>query len=198
MKKTYKNWSDITIEQYIELINESKNINNEIDLIYTKLEVLFGMTEQEIDNIQLTELNKIKQQLLFLDREPSQTKVQLDIEVDGVKYSLQHNFGKMTFGRLIMMEELKKKDFINNIPQILNLLYLDEKGNEMGIEKIKQLDCEVALSAFFFLYLKAMSYIPSDIQDCSMLDKMITNLNQSKKELKKVIRKHKKKQKATS
>lgn len=187
--KNIKNWSQISLKKYIELYNDSKNIENEIDLIYSRLNILFDMSYDDIDNLELSKLNEIKSMLAFMDKEPNQSKFKQEITINGTKLIFQSNFGKMQFGRFILIEELKKdKDnFINNIPKILNELYLTENGDSIGVDKIEQIDCETALSGFFFLYLLAMNYLPSDLTDYSMLDKIVMNLKKSKKEIKKLI-----------
>lgn len=175
-------WSDITVNQYIKLMELYNSEIDEIDLTFKRLSIILNISEEEVYNIGLSEYNKIKEEIKFLETPPSNLKDVSVIKLDGVEYNLIE-LNKIKFGQLVDLEYYSK-DLLNNIHHIISLLYnVDYKlvGEKM--------DIETALSVFFYIYALGMSFLPSDTKDYSMLDIAIQRMKVEKKKIKKELEK---------
>lgn len=176
---TPKNWNEVTIEKYIKLNELYKNESDEIELILKRLAILLDLTYEEVEGINLMEYHKIKEDLTFLNNEPKQNVFKETFIIDEIEFKFI-DLNKMTLGNWVDLQ-FYQEDLTSNIHRILNILYKNSTNTDKSELLLKKLDIETALSAFFFFYLLGLSFIPSDIQDCSMLEKAITEMEKMKK-----------------
>lgn len=182
--KTIKNWSDINLNQYIKLHNLYKEEGDEIELIFKRLMILFDLTYDEVENINITDYNKIKSDLIFMNSEPNQTNFKETLEIDGVEFKFI-NLDAITLGEWVDLDYYQK-DFINNIHRILAILYKPQtKVDNVSEFLLEKMDVETGLSAFFFFYLFGLSCIPSDSEGYSQLDKAMMEMQKAKSLLEK-------------
>mgnify|MGYP000485742758 CR=1 FL=1 len=178
---TPKSWSEINIEKYIALNNLYKNEQDEIELTLQRLCILLELSYSDVENIPLSEYNKIKEDLAFLNKEPNQTKYSDTIILGGVEYKMI-DINRIKLGEFIDLEYYQK-DLINNLSSIICVLY-QNNGKRPDYNKVnKEVDIETALSAFFFIYLVGMSCSPSVSQDYSMLDLMMMEMKKIQNQL---------------
>lgn len=173
--KRFKNWNEISIEKYIQLYKIEEKEMDDIDLLINQLSIVYELSINEVENLEMAVVNDLKGEITFLNYEPNQT-INLDkpIVIDGVEYQFNKNLNTLTLGEFADLEYYKN-DVINNIHNITSILFKKEKDND-AIENsdifLKKMDIETALSAFFFFYLFATNYIMSDTKGYSLLDKM--------------------------
>ena len=188
-------WKDISIEQYIQLYNltngvelEDDNIS-QYDLFFKQIGIVKRLSTNEVENLPITALNQLKQDLQFLSKEPEQLELKTEIEIDGIKYKLKDNLANFTLGEWVDLESFNK-DFINNMHRLLSVLYVREGQtsynpiicDEVADVFLKKMDIETGLAAFFFIWLTGTHYIQSDIQDCSMFQVIQQTVNKLLKE----------------
>jgi len=65
-------FEDLTIKQYIDLLNVDAMETSDIDKKIKKLAIVLEKKESEVENLPLTAFDKIK----FLDNIPNQIKIQ--------------------------------------------------------------------------------------------------------------------------
>jgi hypothetical protein len=169
---TPKSWKEINIKKYQKLHNLYKQEGlDDIDLFINRLAIILDKTIEEVEQIELTDFNTFKDDLLFLDTQPRQIADASVINVAGKELKMI-DLTKLKLGQFIDLEHYSK-DVIENMPYILAILY-----NEDADFLKENCDIETALSVFFYLYLFALDFIPSDIADYSMLDKMTMNMKE--------------------
>lgn len=181
------NWSEITIDKYIQLYQLEKDELEDIDLLIKRIAIIYELTEQEVENISITRYNEMQGELSFLLEEPSQTKLREVIEFDGIKYYLNKSLKEMKLGEWMDLESIQKDDVLSNIHKVMGILYKKDlnanycpkTADELSALFFMKMDIETALAAFFFFYLYGCNYIQIT-KDCSLLEQMIQGLNQMK------------------
>ncbi len=176
-----KSWNQVSIEKYINLYNLYKNESDEIEILFKRLGILLDLTYEEVNDLPLSEYNDIKENLDFLNKEPNQSNYKQTFEIDGITFTLKE-FNKFKLGEWVDMEYYQK-DFINNLHRIINILYTNSENKDMSELLFKKMDIESAMGVFFFLYLFALDFTPSHIQDCSQLEIAIQGMNKLKNQL---------------
>jgi hypothetical protein len=176
-------WSDISIEKYVKLYEMFKNETDEIEILFNKLMIIYDLTYAEVEEMPLTTFKELSLDLAFMEAEPNSAKFKKSFKIDKVQYTMA-DMNSFKLGEWVDLEHYSK-DLMVNIHRVLAILYRTDVPVDNKAELLNsKLDCETALSAFFFFYLFALSYIPSDIQGYSMLDKTVKNLRKMKKSLK--------------
>lgn len=121
-----KNWSQVTIEQFIEI--RSLNIEDgTIDYNIDVLSILSDLPVEDFDEIELDELQELTKQLAWMTSEPSKRyQHQLD------EFKLKP-FVDISLGEFITLEGFVTDDYIKNLRNICAILYrktsIDEWGN---------------------------------------------------------------------
>ena len=183
-------WKDINIKKYIQLYN-LKEDEEGIELFINQIAIVKGLTVNEVENVAFTEFESLKNELKFLATEPDQTNLKKEVEFEGVKYHIRKDFTAFKLGEWIDLESYNK-DAINNMHRILAVLYTREGqttyntdvSDEVAGIFLEKMDIETALAAFFFFYLFALNYIPSDTVNCSMFQMVQMKLKEMKQDLK--------------
>lgn len=178
---TNLSWKDISIKKYIQLYN-LKDLD-EMDSIIKQTSIIFDKPESDVERMKLSEYNELSTHLHFLSGEPESTDLKKEFILDGAIYKLK-DFNSFTLGEWVDLEHWNK-DTINNLHFIMSILYQNPDIDVADSAMIfyEKLDIETTLSAFFFFYLFGLNFIPSDIKDCSMLDKVMNQMNQLKQQL---------------
>lgn len=184
------NWSDVSIDMYIKLYQVEQEELEEIDLLCKRIGILYGLSDEEVENMPITKYNQLQGELAFLLQEPNQTNLKHEIELNGVKFYL-HNPTELSLGEWVDLESLQNEDVMNHIHQVMAMLYKKSKDGKYNPALaadnaelfLHRMDIETALSAFFFFYLYVTDYIMSNTADCSVLDKIIQGLKQMKMEM---------------
>jgi len=110
------NWSDITIDQFIEL----RSLNSDDGLFNHNIDVLCIVTDSHpdfFDDVDMHDINSWINDLKWLYSEPSKNHVgQID------KFHLKP-MNELTLGEFIDLEYYFTQDYIKNLPKICALLY---------------------------------------------------------------------------
>lgn len=118
-----KNWSQIKVDQFIELHNLEESQGS---LFLYQLEQLAILTDQDADDIDIT-TDELVQYLTELRWSRSEPK--------GLKHEINDKVFKgmdLTLGEFIDLEHYFADDYVNNLPVIASILYRRHKVNEWG------------------------------------------------------------------
>ena len=116
-------WNDILVDQYIELIQLDKSLS----YFDSTLEIISIVTDTDIDEIEeldLTEIKEIEQQLLWLKSEPTKKIKQ---NIDQYYYI---GFDNLKLGEFIDLNHYFSTNYITNLPTICAILYRQQKTND--------------------------------------------------------------------
>lgn len=193
MVKKIKDWSDISIEKFIKLYN-LKNINDldDIDILINELCIIYDLTDDEVESLPMEKINSLRDEMYFISTEPKQTNVKNIIEIDGINYYLKNNLNTLTYGEWKDLKFYESLGSIENLHKINSILYTNDINEKYNPEKsdvraeifYKKMDVETATSSLLFFYLFLMNYVISDIQGCSLLDRIISGMEELKKKKK--------------
>jgi len=184
--KIPKNWNQINIDKYQKLYNLYKIEQDYIELTFKRLSILLDKSYEEIEQIPITEYNEIKETLEFVNSEPKQTNFKTEFELNGKKFKFR-NINELNFGEFMDLEHYKS-DCIENMHRIMNILYVTDNKEDNSDFLKHNLNIETALSCFFFIYLFALNFLPSNMEGYSQLDIMMTNMKKEKKKIKKILK----------
>jgi hypothetical protein len=123
MKKKEKSWNDISLKMAIELIQIQAD--DDLDLIVQRLSILNDQDPAEIEKMTFVEIEKEYSQWNFVGELPKQRN-DATFKHEGVRYG-RTNFGKMSLAQMVDIEEFYAAGFLDNIHNILTVLYLPVK-----------------------------------------------------------------------
>lgn len=191
-KITIKNkWSEITINEYIQIIGILKDESlDELEINNYLLSILSGLDIKDVRKLSIQEYNNFLKASEFLKKQPS-TKLKKSYIINNKKYNTTLKLSKVNTGQYMDLQELTKdyESTIENISKIL-AIFLIPDGKEYGdydilevaneIENYFNIEDAVTLT-FFFSNLKKKLLIVSLLYLEKMKKKAEKNLNKKKK-----------------
>ena len=124
MNKKEKSWKDISLKMAIELIQLSPE--NDLDLIVNRLAILKDQDPADIEKMTFEEIAKEYKQWNFVGTLPTERKDET-FKWKGVRYG-RVNFAKLSLAQMVDIEEFYAMGFIENVHNILSILYLPTKS----------------------------------------------------------------------
>lgn len=112
-------WNEVTVGQYQELCQTSKDLDT--------VSILLDQDPEEVRKFDSASMGKIVSHLGWVKQLPDDKKYNAFVEVNGKEYRLIENLNSFTLGEWIDMEEYLN-DFKTNIHLILAMLYRDRPG----------------------------------------------------------------------
>ena len=131
MNKKEKSWKDISLKMAIELIQLSPE--NDLDLIVNRLAILKEQDPADIEKMTFEEITKEYKQWNFVGTLPEQRKDET-FKWKGVRYG-RVNFAKLSLAQMVDIEEFYAMGFIENVHNILSILYLPTKSYNIITKK---------------------------------------------------------------
>jgi hypothetical protein len=129
--KLPRNWSEVPLSQYQELVELRKEELDPTEMLIEQLALLADIspTDDVFEEMTLDELLEITQQMKWLAREPHSTEV---TQIEGLRAKKLTN---LTLGEFIDLEHWISVDYYANMHRMLAILYKkfsnDEWGNEV-------------------------------------------------------------------
>ena len=163
--KLISNWEDVTLENWISLINfKAKTKSGEaLETIST----LSNIPKELINQLELQDVSVILNKIAVLQHKQNSTLKNI-IKIDGVEYGFHPDLDSITLGEYADIESLIKEGIENNLPSLMAVLYrpVKDKG-ENGVytieaydgnitiraDQIKKMSAEQVQSALVFFYL---------------------------------------------
>ena len=131
MNKKEKSWKDISLKMAIELIQLSPE--NDLDLIVNRLAILKDQDPADIEKMTFEEITKEYKHWNFVGTLPEQRKDET-FKWKGVRYG-RVNFAKLSLAQMVDIEEFYAMGFIENVHNILSILYLPTKSYNIITKK---------------------------------------------------------------
>jgi hypothetical protein len=131
MNKKEKSWKDITLKMAIELIQLSPE--NDLDLIVNRLAILKDQDPADIEKMTFDDIAKEYKEWDFVGTLPAQRKDET-FKWNGVRYG-RVNFAKLSLAQMVDIEEFYAMGFIENVHNILSILYLPTKSYNLITKK---------------------------------------------------------------
>lgn len=123
-KKNKKSWKDITLKTAIELIQLSPE--NDLDLIVNRLAIIKDVDPFEIEQMSFDEITSEYEQWDFVGTLPEERKDET-FKWNGKRYG-RINFGKISLAQMVDIEEFYAMGFLENVHNILSIVYLPVKS----------------------------------------------------------------------
>lgn len=188
MNKKEKSWKDISLKMAIELIQLSPE--NDLDLIVNRLAILKDQDPADIEKMTFDDIAKEYKEWNFVSILPEQRKDET-FKWNGVRYG-RVNFAKISLAQMVDIEEFYAMGFLENVHNILSILYLPVKSYNFITKKYTletyEFNKEVADSLldidFDFVYGNLLFFWTiARVYTSSLKDYLI---NKNKKEMTKV------------
>jgi hypothetical protein len=125
------NWEQVNLYEWMELQKVFTSTElNELDQAVKSLSILSGVTEREIDNLSVSDLNKYIKKLDWLEKVPKPEPADF-IDVNGKRYRCIYNINKMPFARYIEAKHFST-DIMGNLHNILACMVIPMRKNWYG------------------------------------------------------------------
>jgi hypothetical protein len=165
-------WSQITLEQFIQL-NDLPTTSNKVTNLINKLTVLTKLSEEEIRSMKTNELNRVNKRLSFVADLPESKDV--DSFVLNGKTWTRGEVKESTVGQITDILQMNQ-DETNVGAKILNamsvIFYTDDETDydadrfKRAKEEFLQIDFTTALRSTVFFSLGLRKYLPNVLEDC--------------------------------
>jgi hypothetical protein len=126
-------WNELTLWQYQQLMPIITNPNKdwtELDKEVKLLCVITGLTEYQIDSLNIEDLKELRKDLAFLD-EPIEGKPVDYITTNGKRYRMNYDIKNMPSARYIE-SKVFSKDTLGNLHKIAASMVIPQKKNWYG------------------------------------------------------------------
>lgn len=114
--KVPDSWDEVSVGQYQELANASKD--------YDLISILLDEDPEEVRKLDADSIARLLSHLSWIKKLPSEKTYNAFIEIDGVEYRLIENLNKFSIGEWSDIEDYYT-DFKGNLHHILAMLYRD-------------------------------------------------------------------------
>jgi len=141
-----KKWSEITLEQFIE-INEIDKSQGANSYNSEMISIVTDMSYEEVDELDLDDMVKMIADMKWSNTEPSK---QYKHNLLGMKVK---PFSKLCLYEYIDLDYYFTNNYITNLDKICAILYRQTKVNEWGEEIIEPYDYDCTIRADKFLDL---------------------------------------------
>ena len=185
-------WKDISISQYQKFIALG-DIDNTAKTIEA-ISILCNLTKSQVKKIPLKDIDRMYKIVSKLtDEETDNFDLQQFIEIDGEKYGFHPNLSNIQTGEYADIEEYMKLDVIENLHNIMSVLYRpvvsetmskyqidDYNGDDDIKEKFKEVKMDVALGMLVFFYnlgSELQKSSSSYLKELKMREEILTNIN---------------------
>ena len=193
MEKIINKWSDVTLTQYLQIIDIANEEGDEIEKDVKIISVLYGLDEKSIWDMEVEEVNKIRTSLAFISTPPKGDKNKYTtLKLGDQKYNVCTDLNKFSYAQYVDFQTYYKKE--NNIVEVLSTIIVPDgyKYGEYDIEavrkKIKTLDVQTAVGICTFFFNCLMELVRSTLKYLEGKMKIMKTLTkgEKKKELQKI------------
>lgn len=126
-------WNELTLWQYQQLMPIITNPNKdwtELDVDIKLLTIITGLTEYQIDSLNIEDLKELRKELAFLD-EPIEGKPVDYIKTNGKQYRINYDIKNMHSARYIE-SKVFSKETLANLHKIAASMVIPQKKNWLG------------------------------------------------------------------
>lgn len=116
-----QDWSEITINQYLDFELLEKNKLSSIDLMIQIISIFCDADPDDIEKLTFTQLNDVVKQLEWVMEKPMKSFYQ-SYEIDGIKYGFIPNLNEIKVGEWVDLENYMKSP-LPNLHKLMAVLY---------------------------------------------------------------------------
>ena len=128
--KIIDKWSDVTLAQYLQIIDIANDEGDEIEKDVRLISVLYGLDEKSIWDMAVEEVNKIKSSLTFISTPPKGGKKKYTtLNLGDEKYNVCTDLNKFSYAQYVDFQTYYKKE--NNIVEVLSVIVVPD-GKKYG------------------------------------------------------------------
>ena len=143
--RTISKWSDVTLANWIKLINLSAETKSE-EALETITE-LSNIPKDLISQLELKDISVIMSRIGELQKEEN-SSLQRMIEVNGKRYGFHPDLDSITLGEYADVETFIKNGIEQNLPELMAILYRPiVEETESGIYTIEAYDGNISIRA---------------------------------------------------
>lgn len=131
-------WNDVTIGEYIDISQITPGLT-EVEYVLNVLNILTGEDIVTLSQILPEEMNKIANVLSFMLVPPNVNNLIKEFNINGVKYTYNREFDKMTVGEQISYEILLEKDKLTDVqalPYLLSIILRKEDETSFNADNL--------------------------------------------------------------
>lgn len=153
-----KDFSGITIGQFIELQSIKSIDSDVIDFMIDFVSTISNLTYKEVSSLSVTDLRKIYDSLAWFNEGVKESKIVERYELDGVMYVANIDISKITANQYVSIMTALKNGTDSNLHHIMAALYIpygkkydDIPANEVAEKFYKNMPITIAypLAVFF-------------------------------------------------
>jgi len=148
-----ENWDEVTVEQFMELVelqNNAKEEKNPLNTVIKMTHIMTGIPMDIIEMVPVDQFHLIQDTLLYTKEEVNIEKSDY-VEIDGDTYWVKNDFNKLTMGETITIETLIKDTPNENVMNVFDKLltvFLRKKTKKGNLESFKSSFLEERVEVF--------------------------------------------------
>ncbi len=125
------NWSEVSLNDYIEIVDVTQIDMDELDKQIKVISILSKVNEDYLLKLSLSDIKKLIQHVSFIYTQPKGVKPPNTVTLKGVTYNVAYDLRTITGGEYIDLCEYSKeaKDVTKNLPNIL-AIFIKPKAKE--------------------------------------------------------------------
>ena len=166
IKDIKKSWSEVTVDQYIELMNAASAYEKPIEAHIAMIALMLDTDIDTVKSLPLATIEKIDIAWIYKPQQDFGVDTEI-VAQNGLTYCIAANPMNMTFGQWIDYDQVSRVDALNTfekIPYILSFILI-EKGKEYGkeslnasqkIELMRNLSMDKAMGIINFFLLASL------------------------------------------
>lgn len=177
---TYK---DITIKQYFDILEATKEITEPIELTESLIKIIFN---EDLANLELTKANKLIKQLDFLNSPYKPNKPKKIYKINDIEFRFISDITKITTAQYIDFQTFIKQ---NNQKMLLNCLFVKDTYGEDNSDLIyENLTIADYLDCLFFFQVALQKLTKTTLDSSLKKMKKLYKANPKQELLIKIVR----------
>ncbi len=162
-------FTHMKVLQYQELYRIAKSEIDEMDKVTESVAVLTGKTTRQVDEMPVTEFNKLATEAINSFKEEISPKAEKSFEVNGRTYYLLYEPGKLTRGQYVTLQHFLQMDVVENCHYILAALTYDKKTGKHDSDRLQEIADDILDADFKVVYSSCLFF-------CKLFTYSISNL----------------------
>lgn len=147
---------NLTLFEFEQLMKLQMQKKNELDFYTKAIALMYNISEDDVDKLKITDFkNKANTIAALINKKPKKS-IPSEVEINGQKYKVCKDVGRLTFGQYIDMQIVLDKikesgDNISYMHELVSCLLLDKNGEYLAdLELAKNMSYYEAYPIFVF------------------------------------------------
>lgn len=166
-------WKDISIKDYIELLDIVKNSKSEVDKVINIICLMTGEEPSVVENYPISKSNALLEQYSFINKEPENTEIKYEFDFPELTLYFNKNVENLTTRQYMDIVEISKEEnTIDKLHIILSCLaeveFKDKEPKNFDLSEyiLNNFNIEdaYALHNFFLLSYETLTLLSLDMK----------------------------------